>query len=388
MDMDKYLHTVYKNYEKILNDVFLDRYLPFEKLESFLINDIFPHFENSVIGYSEQQKPIYSIDVGQGSLKILIWSQMHGNESTTTKSILDLLNWFRRYESDEILTKILEVCHIKFIPMLNPDGASLYTRFNSNQIDLNRDAVQQSQAETKAFFNCLDAYKPNFCFNMHGQRTIFSAGEDEFPATLSFLAPSCDEALNINNTREKAMQLIANASKSLEAFLPNQVGRYDDAYNPNCFGDYIQGLDIPTILFEFGHYPEDYCRNETRKFGTLSLLKMFHEISNSMDIKFNTDSYFKIPMNAQKYLDIIITDINNLDYQSVGIHYQEVLKDERVVFEPYLKQLINLKFAHKIIKANGKNLYINGKQNLKIDTLVKELKIGTQIIDISIDECN
>ena len=36
------------------------------------------------IGKSVQEKPILSITIGNGSKRVLMWSQMHGNESTTT----------------------------------------------------------------------------------------------------------------------------------------------------------------------------------------------------------------------------------------------------------------------------------------------------------------
>ena len=40
------------------------------------------------LGSSENNVPIYSLKIGTGKKKILLWSQMHGNESTGTKSII------------------------------------------------------------------------------------------------------------------------------------------------------------------------------------------------------------------------------------------------------------------------------------------------------------
>ena len=36
-------------------------------------------FKYEVIGHSQQNRPIYSVKIGTGKIKILIWSQMHGN---------------------------------------------------------------------------------------------------------------------------------------------------------------------------------------------------------------------------------------------------------------------------------------------------------------------
>ena len=46
-----------------------------------------------ILGYSVEQKPIYGLKLGRGDYKILAWSQMHGNETTTTKACLDLVNY-------------------------------------------------------------------------------------------------------------------------------------------------------------------------------------------------------------------------------------------------------------------------------------------------------
>ena len=111
---------------------------------------------------------------------------MHGNESTTTKAIFDLFNYFELADSKALL----EACTLLIIPILNPDGAEAYTRFNKNQVDLNRDAQALTQSESKILRTSFESFKPHFCFNMHGQRTIFSAGNTSNSAVLSFLSPS------------------------------------------------------------------------------------------------------------------------------------------------------------------------------------------------------
>ena len=110
------------------------------------LEKVFTKFKNSTkisfkkIGVSEENRNIHQITTGTGSKRILIWTQMHGNESTGTKAVIDLLNYI--YTSkDDICSKILENCTIKIIPILNPDGAEHYTRVNAHAIDLNRDAV-------------------------------------------------------------------------------------------------------------------------------------------------------------------------------------------------------------------------------------------------------
>ncbi len=127
-----------------------------------------------VIGTSVLNNPIYGLQIGTGPKRILMWSQMHGNESTTTKALFDLLHTL--LSDDPAIAAILKACTLYIIPILNPDGAQAYTRVNANDVDLNRDAQALTQPESKVLRAVFESFKPHYCYNLHGQRTIFSAG--------------------------------------------------------------------------------------------------------------------------------------------------------------------------------------------------------------------
>lgn len=379
---------LYKNYSQFENSNFLDRYINYNAFENYLVKELKPMFQHEVIGLSESGQSIHCLNLGNGSKKILIWSQMHGNESTTTKSILDVLNFIRYNKSHSFVNYLLKSCVIKIIPILNPDGANRYTRFNINDVDLNRDAIKRSQSETQCFFKCLENFKPDYCFNMHGQRTIFSAGNTNKSAALSFLAPSYNFGLNINKNRDEAMRLIVSATKLLSDYIPGHIGRYDDAHNPNCFGDHIQNMGASTVLFEAGHYKIDYKRNEVRRFVMLSLLKMIEGIAYSNIDENNIDEYNNIPKNKKLFLDIIIKNVANSKTGFVGVQYKEVLNKNRIVFKPYIKSLGNLSdfYAHRYIEANHNPITINGNPRLKVDLNIENIKISDKNIDLKIDK--
>ena len=63
-----------------------DRYITNKSIEPLLENFTYD-LEVNTIGKSVLGKSIYSVKIGNGNKKILLWSQMHGNESTTTKAI-------------------------------------------------------------------------------------------------------------------------------------------------------------------------------------------------------------------------------------------------------------------------------------------------------------
>ncbi|MGB5418224.1 M14 family zinc carboxypeptidase, partial [Algibacter sp.] len=223
------------------------RYITNKNIEP-LLNKLPDFVQVETIGKSVLQNPIYGLKIGHGDKRILMWSQMHGNESTTTKAIFDLLNAL--LDKDSKLDYILEACSLYIIPILNPDGALAYTRINANEVDLNRDAQNLSQPESVVLGNIFEAFKPHFCYNLHGQRTIFSAGSTNNSATVSFLAPAQDAACTVTPNRKVAMEVIGVMNKALQAVIPNQVGVYDDAFNLNCVGDTFQNENVPTILFE------------------------------------------------------------------------------------------------------------------------------------------
>ena len=346
------------NYDKIYVSEIQGRYITYDHLKDFISN-LGLRFQIDSIGNSVRGEEIKSITYGDGPKRILMWSQMHGNESTTTKAVLDLLNYLMNED------KIGKACTLRIIPILNPDGARDYTRINANQVDLNRDAQDLSQPESRILKRIYESFKPNFCFNLHDQRTIFNVGSTDKPATISFLAPAFDVDRSNSPSRKRSMLLIASMNEILQSLIPGQVGRYDDGFNANCVGDAFQMRETPTILFEAGHYENDYNREKTREFIFYALLKgMETLISDTLD-KYTVEDYLAIPENGKQYVDIIIENFpdSKLTIGSkkiVVIQYKEVLKDSMVTFVPQVHDFERLPseiFGHKIIDYTNKNDY-------------------------------
>ena len=94
-------------------------------------------FEVKELGKSVKGKEINLVKWGNGKIKVMLWSQMHGDEATGTMALFDLFNFLQ--QNDDIVKLINENCQLNIIPMVNPDGAEVFTRRNSQQIDINRD---------------------------------------------------------------------------------------------------------------------------------------------------------------------------------------------------------------------------------------------------------
>ena len=327
------------------------------------------------LGHSVLNMPIQCITLGKGPIKILMWSQMHGNESTTTKAVFDLLNFLK--ENNDENTSGQETCTIKIIPMLNPDGAEAYTRVNANAIDLNRDAQDLSQPESSILRKVYNDFKPDYCFNLHDQRTIFSAGNSPNPATVSFLAPAADRQRTITQSRLVSMKIIAGVYQYLNTMIPNQIGRYDDAFNINCVGDTLQLLETPTILFEAGHFQNDYEREQTRYYIFKALWKAIQLIITGSFESYSREQYTSIPENHKCFLDVIVRNVHlvNAAYgqkESLGVLFMEVLNGNAIRLEPKIETSGRLDdyYAHRTYDcADPNDLKLLRKQSKIIELL-------------------
>ncbi|HET8838079.1 MAG TPA: M14 family zinc carboxypeptidase [Flavobacteriaceae bacterium] len=360
----------------------MNRYIPFEKLEKTLLELPF-FFKVEDHGKSVDGKSIYSVQFGNGKTKILMWSQMHGNETTTTKAVLDLFRAFSQPEIAPMFQDIIENCTIQVIPVLNPDGAMAYSRENKNKIDLNRDAVLLSQPESQILHSIFENYRPDFCFNLHDQRSIYGVGTTEKPAVVSFLAPSVNKGRTLTEPRKTAMKLIAEMNSFLQTFIPGNVGRYDDFFNPNCVGDKFQSMEIPTVLVEAGHFPNDYDRNTTRKLVFLAISKALFSVASKSFTQQNFKNYFNIPENEKSFFDIILRNVNiNGEVADLAIQFEEQLKDQEIEFVPVTEKIGNLSlyFGHKNLDFHGEKLRINRSIAIEEKIEIKHIAIGNEEI--------
>jgi hypothetical protein len=334
------LHKTYKE-----NSLF-GRYITLKDIEPLL-----EKIPVEIIGQSVLGKPIYKYTIGTGATRIFMWSQMHGNESTTTKAVFDFFNVI--HSDNEIGAKLLQEFTFCFLPMVNPDGAELYTRENANKVDLNRDSVDLSQPESQLLRKTFEDFKPDFCYNLHDQRTIFGAGDSGNVATVSFLAPSYNENRDVNEVRSKAMNVIVAMNNELQKHIPNQVGRFYDGFNINCIGDMFTHLNVPTILFEAGHFQDDYNREITRKMIFIALISGLNDIYENDIVDNKNAFYLQIPQNKIVFYDFLYKNVKiNYDDKEIitnfAAQYKEELIEGKIQFNAYIAEIGDLegKFGH------------------------------------------
>lgn len=355
------------------------RYITLDSIAP-LLNELNTHGQIEIIGNSVLGNPIYKYQIGEGKIKILLWSQMHGNESTTTKALFDFFNVIQG--DSDFAKELIHNFTFCVIPMLNPDGAKRYTRENANSIDLNRDSQDLSQPESILLRKIFEDFKPDFCYNLHDQRTIFGVGDSGKPATLSFLAPAYNEEREMNASRLKAVNLIAGINTVLQHYIPGQIGRFDDSFNSNCIGDTFQLLGVPTVLFEAGHYPNDYDREETRKYVFFALVSSFSILIENDIVISKLDDYLIIPQNKVVFYDFIYKNIK-IYYDGIekitnfAAQYKEELIENNLYFNAYIVKIDNLEhyFGHTEYNANGE-LYQDEEGNFPSLNQLANFEIG------------
>ncbi|MFC4739966.1 M14 family zinc carboxypeptidase [Flavobacterium ponti] len=319
------------------------RHITNESIEPIL-NKLNDDFKVKIEGKSVLEKPIYSVQFGHGKTKIYMWSQMHGDEATCTKAIIDFFELVSNHK--EYSNFIQSKYTLYIVPLANPDGAEVHTRENINKVDLNRDVQESTQPESKILKQIFENFQPHYCLNMHDQRTIYGVGDTDKSAIISFLAPAYNVERDINEYRSKAMYIIGKINNVLQTYIPGHVGRYNDAYCDNCFGDYFASKNAVTILFEAGHHPNDYMRDITRKYIFISLLVAFDKIHENVLVDDNNSEYFKIPDNKVSFFDILYKNVKIIENGNEKIinfasQYKEVVKDGKILFEPYLVTIEN-----------------------------------------------
>ena len=285
-------------------------------------------FEIKKVGESFLGKDIFQIKIGTGNCKILLWSQMHGNEPISTQGLMDFL-YFLNTCSSEVQKKILQKFSIYAIPLLNPDGAELFQRRNAQEIDLNRDAKKLASPESQLLWQTAQSLKPDFAFNLHDQERYYGNAMSNKPTAISMLAPSFDYEKTIDDKRLISMQLVSAIFRDLNNLLPNSIAKYNDAFMPNAFGDSIQGLGVSTILLEAGYVIGDENRQLVRKYYFASILSAILNLFENKHLNYNIDDYNSIPTNIKlNFVDFLI---KNIKFEKYGKIFATDRSEERRV---------------------------------------------------------
>ncbi|MCX6151619.1 MAG: M14 family metallopeptidase [Ignavibacteriales bacterium] len=367
MAQENYYLNLYNNYENFKEESLTRKW--------FKHQDILPlisrlkknkNFKVEKVGSSVEKRDINLISIGTGKTKILLWSQMHGDESTATMALFDIFNFLSSDdEYNSLRNNILSKTTLYFIPMLNPDGAERFQRRNAMSIDINRDAVSQQSPEAKILKSIRDSLNPEFGFNLHDQSTRMSAGNTYKTASISFLAPAYNFEKGMNETRERSVKVISYLNKMLSNFIPGHIAKYDDSFEPRAFGDNIQKWGTSAILIETGGWKDDDEKQFLRKLNFIAIISAFNSIGEESYKTEQLEEYFAIPNNEKCIFDLIIRNAK-LRYDDtvftadIGVNRYEEVEGDAIYYKGIIEDVGDLSVYFGFDEINCSGLDIEG----------------------------
>ncbi len=258
------------------------------------------------IGASMLGRTIRSVRFGEGPTKVLLWSQMHGDESTATMALADIFRFLSEASNDPLRERLRRSLTLVFIPMLNPDGAEVFQRENAVGIDVNRDARRLSTPEARTLKRMQEAFKPDYGFNLHDQNARTRVGRRGQQSAIALLAPAYDSLLTYNEVRGSA-RLVAAALATLFANeIPGRVAKYDDTFNPRAFGDLMQQWGTRTVLIESGALPDDPQKQRLRALNVAAILGILDAIATRSYAVVPASVYESLPFNQGGAFDVLV----------------------------------------------------------------------------------
>ncbi|SFB83409.1 Zinc carboxypeptidase [Parapedobacter composti] len=278
-------------------------------------------FEVTQLGVSVLKKAIYQVKYGQGPKKVMLWSQMHGNEPTATMALMDIFNFLEGAGDgmDNLRNLLKEQTSIYFIPMLNPDGADIYNRRNAMDVDLNRDARAGATVEGRILLEAAKRIQPSYGFNLHDMNIYYNVPGTPNPVTIALLAPAYNAERDINEVRGNAMKIAVGMNRILQGYVPDGVAKYDDTHSPRAFGDNFQKWGASTVLIEAGGYKGDPEKQFIRKLNFIIILNALIEIAQGSYAQYDIAEYEALPFSDSKLSDLLLRNVgasrDSIDYK-------------------------------------------------------------------------
>ena len=148
----------------------------------------------SIIGYSVLGRPILSYTFGSGGTTILFTGGIHGSEPSGSYMMYDFISYL---ESNA--KKIPADKKIVIVPEVNPDGIATFSRYNSNNVNIDRNfpsaswtpdidissglvmdgggSSALSEPETRALADLTTSLQPRLEVSFHAQGSLIGANQ-------------------------------------------------------------------------------------------------------------------------------------------------------------------------------------------------------------------
>jgi hypothetical protein len=151
------------NYQKLTS---------YDELTEFVyqLDNLTDNLNVEVLGQSVEGRNLYALKFSNSEfgrdtskIKVLIFAQQHGDEQSGKEGSLLLASKITQPN----LVGLLKYIDFVLVPQMNPDGSELDTRFNANQMDLNRNHLILTEPEVIALHKLFDEYLFEAAMDVH-----------------------------------------------------------------------------------------------------------------------------------------------------------------------------------------------------------------------------
>ena len=287
--------------------------------------------KRETLGKSFEGRPIEILLVGSGPKRVMMWSQMHGDEPTHTTALINLLAMLANGEA--CAETLLSGLSMGIICPLNPDGAQHNTRVNGQGIDVNRDALKFATPEGRALREAIQSFKPDYGFNLHNQGHRTGVGMPPKVVAASLLVPPIDPEDTQTEWTREATRVAAFFAESIREHC-SAVSRYEIDYMARAFGEWVQRQGVSTVLVEAsGWHDGDLTKIEAPHFAAFVMtLEAIAKSGLGDDLALagvDPQSYLALDRsNAYDLFDVLVTSagvaqhaLGELSKGDLGVDY-------------------------------------------------------------------
>ena len=284
-------------------------------------------------GRSAEGRRLPVLRLGTGPLKVLLWSQMHGDEPTATSALVDAVEYLGRTRTSEATARLLSRLTIYLLPMLNPDGAERTTRRNAQGIDINRDALRLQTPEGRFLKAVRDRFAPSFGYNLHNQSPLTSAGPGGPQVALAVLSVAYDEPATENDGRRATKRLALAVRDAVAPWAAGKVARYDADYSARAFGDSMTRWGTPTLLIETGGWNGPDEAGMLVRLNFVSILSSLGTLAEGALESLDPKDYDAIPVLVREGLfDLVVREATVLNGAGLPPYVADVAINRPVPF--------------------------------------------------------
>jgi len=314
------------------------------------------------VGQSMLGRPMRSVTFGHGKTTVLMWSQMHGDESTATMALADIFAFLADASGkDPLRDRLDRALTVVFVPMLNPDGAELFQRQNAAGIDINRDARRLATPEARTLKALHDRVHPAFGFNLHDQNARTVAGAGGTQAAIALEAPAVSEDLRYNDVRSRARLVAATIAGILQPAIPGRVAKYSESFNPRAFGEGMQIWGTSAVLIESGGLLGDPQKQRLRALNVAAILGALDAIATGRYAAADPGVYDRLPSNRSGASDLLILGGQLVlpgqppMRADVAVNYEDAIART----EPHVRDVGDLQEATAIDTVDATGLFLH-----------------------------